>query len=77
MGRTPLSRAAEYGHDLIVKLLREMGKIKMDSNDRERRTPLSVKEQAVGQLLLEASGQAGVERHRDTLIESGGLVQSA
>jgi hypothetical protein len=70
--------AAAYGHDIIVKLLRETGKIKMDSNnDRDLRTPLSVKEpEAVGQLLLEASGQAGVERHRDTLMNPEGWFKA-
>ncbi|KAH0538232.1 hypothetical protein FGG08_005151 [Glutinoglossum americanum] len=40
-GRTPLSWAAEKGHETIVKLLLETDKVDVDSKDNSGRTPLS------------------------------------
>jgi ankyrin repeat protein len=39
--RTPLSWAAEYGHESVVKLLLETGKVDVDSKDNYGQTPLS------------------------------------
>jgi hypothetical protein len=45
-GRTPLSWAAERGHEDIVKLLLGTGKVDIDSQDKNGRTPLSWAAQA-------------------------------
>ena len=55
-GRTPLSWAAENGHEAAVKLLLETGKVDVDSKDQYNFTPLSVAaengHEAVVKLLL-------------------------
>ena len=63
-GRAPLSWAAERGHEAVVKLLLETGKVDVDSKDRYGRTPLSWAadrgHEAVVKLLLE-TGKVDVD----------------
>jgi ankyrin repeat protein len=55
-GQTPLSRAAENGHEAVVKLLLEKG-AELETKDKDGRTPLSwaaeSEYEAVVKLLLE------------------------
>jgi ankyrin repeat protein len=39
-GKTPLSWAAYKGHDVVVKVLLETGKVDIDVKDNDGRTPL-------------------------------------
>ncbi|RYP79807.1 hypothetical protein DL769_002752 [Monosporascus sp. CRB-8-3] len=40
-GQTPLSQAAEYGHEAVVQQLLATGKVEIDTKDEHSRTPLS------------------------------------
>jgi ankyrin repeat protein len=67
-GQTPLSRAAEAGHEAVVKLLLETGQVEVDSKDRYGQTPLwwavQAGHEAVVKLLLE-TGQVEVDSKDD------------
>ena len=41
-GQTPLSRAAEKGHEAVVKLLLETGEVDINSKNQDNQTPLSL-----------------------------------
>jgi len=57
-GRMPLSYAAQKGHETVVKLLLQTGKVDVDSKDEDGRTPLSYAveggHEAVVRLLLDS-----------------------
>lgn len=60
----PLFRAAKFGHEGVVKLLLETGRVDVDSKDFFRRTPLPIavlrEHEAVVKLLL-ATGRVNVD----------------
>ena len=64
-GRTPLSRAAEKGHEGVVKLLLATEKVDADSKDGNGQTPLSwaaeTRYETVVQLLLEKGAEIGAK----------------
>ncbi|CAG8908526.1 unnamed protein product [Penicillium egyptiacum] len=63
-GRTPLFQAAVEGHEEVLKLLLETGRVDVDSKDSDDRTPLSVAAghgyEAVVKLLL-ATGRVNID----------------
>ena len=68
-GRTPLSIAAENGHNAVVKLLLARKDVNVDSKDRNRRTPLSFAastgSESVVRLLLEKGDIAVNLKNKD------------
>ncbi|KAK5137428.1 hypothetical protein LTR08_009006 [Meristemomyces frigidus] len=64
-GRTPLSLAAEHGHDRVVKALQVTGEANVDAKDRDDRTPLS---------FAAAGGHEGVVK---MLLASGKVIVDA
>ncbi|KAL9062687.1 MAG: hypothetical protein Q9157_008713, partial [Trypethelium eluteriae] len=63
-GRTPLSWAAEWGHEAVVRMLLETGKADIESKDKFGQTPLSWAaergQEAVVRVLLK-TGKADIE----------------
>ena len=50
--RTPLSFAAQGGHETVVKLLLDTGEVDVDSRDNSGRTPLSFAAQGEHETIL-------------------------
>jgi ankyrin repeat protein len=68
-GRTPLSHAAESGHEAVVKLLMGRDDVEADSKDNDGRTPLSHAAESGHEAVVKLLTERDQERSSDGMFQ--------